>query len=100
MIMFEIDKNAFAAPVSARDHSELISKIAEAVVKRRMATPAVLLIESCKPLNRLASQFVLVISPLLALFLTYDQIDAVSDLLQDRKSVEQLRAEIEKRNNI
>ena len=97
--MFKFDEKAFAAPVSEQDHTELIKKIAETVAKRKMTVPAVLLIESCKPLNRLASQFVLVISPLLALFVSYEQINAFSDLLQDRNSIEKLLAEIEKTNN-
>ncbi|MCK5852303.1 hypothetical protein KAH27_04660 [bacterium] len=97
--MFGFDKNAFAVPVAKHDHTELINKIANSVVQRRMAMPVTLLIESCKPINRIASQFMLVISPLLALFVSYDQIDALSDMLQDKKCVEKLLSEIEIRNN-
>lgn len=97
--MFGFDKNAFAVPVAKHDHTELINKIADSVVQRRMAMPVTLLIESCKPINRIASQFMLVISPLLALFVSYDQIDALSDMLQDKKCVEKLLSEIEIRNN-
>jgi len=97
--MFKLDKNAFAEPVSKHDHTELINKIADTIVRRRMAMPVVLLIESCKPINRIASQFILVVSPLLALFVSYDQIDALSDMLQDKKCVEKLLSEIEIRNN-
>ena len=97
--MFGFDKNAFAAPVSKHDHTELINKIADSVVRRRMAMPVVLLIESCKPINRIASQFMLVISPLLALFVSYDQIDDFSDMLQDRDCMEKLILEIEHKNN-
>ena len=97
--MFKLDKNAFAAPVSKHDHTELINKIADTVVRRRMAMPVVLLIESCKPINRIASQFILVVSPLLSLFVSYDQINDLSDMLQDKKCVEKLLSEIEIRDN-
>jgi len=97
--MFGFDKNTFATQIAKQDHSDLISRIADSVVRRRMAMPVTLLIESCKPVNRLASQFVLIISPLLSLFVPYDKIDAFSDMLQDRKCVEKLLAEIEIKNN-
>jgi len=97
--MFGFDKNAFATPVSKHDHTELINKIADSVVRRRMATPTILLIESFKPVNRIASQFMLVISPLLALLISYDQIDAFSDMLLDRDCMEKLISEIERKNN-
>ena len=97
--MFGLDKNAFAVPVAKHDHTELINKIADSVVRRRMAMPVTLLIESCKPVNRIASQFLLVISPLLALFVSYDRIDEFSDMLQDRDCIEKLMLEIERKNN-
>ena len=97
--MFGIDKNTFATPTAQHDHTDLICKIADSVVKRRMAMPVVLLIESCKPINRIAGQFVLVISPLLSLFVPYNKIDAFSDMLQDSKCIEKLLEEIETRNN-
>ena len=97
--MFGFDKKAFDTPVAQHDHTDLINKIADSVVRRRMAMPVTLLIESCKPINRIASQFVLVISPLLSLFVPYSKIDALSDMLQDRKCVEKLLSEIEIKNN-
>ncbi|RLD12107.1 MAG: hypothetical protein DRI44_01850 [Chlamydiae bacterium] len=97
--MLGFNKNAFAAPVSKNDHTVLINKIAESIVRRRMAVPAVLLIESCKPINRIASQFMIVISPLLALFVSYEQIDSFCDMLQDKNCVEKLLREIKHKNN-
>jgi len=97
--MFKLDKNTFATPIAKQDHTNLINHIANSVVRRRMAMPVTLLIESCKPINRIAGQFVLVISPLLSLFVPYDKIDAFSDMLQDNKCVEKLLSEIENKNN-
>ena len=45
-------------------------------------------------------QVLIVFSPLLALFVTYDKIDDFCDMLQDRKWIEQLIAEIEKNREI
>jgi len=41
----------------------------------------------------------LVISPLLALFVSYDQIEAFCDMLQDRNCVDKLLSEIDQKNN-
>ncbi len=97
--MFRFDANAFASPVAQHDHTELVNEIADRVVRRRMAMPAILLIESFKPLNRLASQAILVVSPLLALLVPCEKIDAFSDMLQDRAWVEKLVREIESRED-
>jgi len=84
------DRGAFAAPVAEKDHSALIARLAERVVAGRMAAPAILFLESVKPLNRLAGQSLLVLAPLFALFVPYDAMDRFTDLLQDRRNVETL----------
>ena len=92
--MLNLDKNIFADPISNVDHSELIKKVAAKIVRRRMSAPASLLIESLKPINRIAGQAVLVVSPFLTLFVSYEKIEQFCDMLQDRKNVEKLLNEI------
>ncbi len=92
--MLNLDKNIFAEPVSNVDHSELIKEVAVKIVRRRMAVPATLLIESFKPINRLAGQAILVVSPFLALFVSYEKTEQFCDMLQDRNNVEKLLNEI------
>ena len=90
--------NAFAMPRSERRHDELIAKIAVGVAKRRLAFPAILFLESVKPLNYLASQALIVLTPALGLFLEYTTLDDLADLLQERGNVERLIAAIDMEN--
>ncbi len=88
---------AFAAPQSQRDHRALIATLATRICARRMAAPAVLLLESVKPLARLSSQLLLVLSPLLAIFVSAARMDEVIDLLQESHNIELLVRAIETR---
>jgi len=85
-------------PRSERRHDELIAKIAAGVARRRLAFPAILLLESVKPLNYLASQALIVLTPALGMFVEYATLDDVCDLLQERKNVERLIAAIDMEN--
>ena len=93
--MFTSNSNAFATPVSEKDHSQLIQSVARKIVARRMAAPAVMFIESFKPVNRIFSQIIMVVSPFASLFFSYKELDDFCDLLQDRRNVEKLTAEID-----
>ena len=92
--MLNLDKNIFADPVSNVDYSELIKEVAAKIVRRKMSVPTILFIESVKPINRIAGQAVLVVSPFLAIFVSYEKIEQFCDMLQDRENVEKLLNEI------
>ncbi len=92
--MLNLNKNIFANPVSNINHSELIKEVATKIVRRRMTVPAILFIESLKPINRLAGQAILIVSPFLAIFVSYEKIEQFCDMLQDRENVEKLLNEI------
>ena len=83
-------KNAFSNPESVQNHSELIEKTADFVVKHRLAAPALLFLENFKPLNRLFGQTLLLFSPFAAFFSLENRLREVSDLLQSRENVEKL----------
>jgi len=86
----------FAESVSGADYSELIKEVAGVIVRRRMAVPAILFIESAKPINRIAGQAILVLSPFIGLFVSYEKVEQFCDMLQDRNNVEKLLNEIKK----
>jgi len=79
-------RNAFAlegphGPLTAEDH-ELLGRLARAIVVRRMAMPALLLLSSVRPLNSLGSQAMVFLRPFLTpLFkpADYDRVAAVLD---------------------
>ena len=91
------DSHAFAAPRAEFDHTALIAALAERIVDRRMAAPAILLLESVRPLSRLAAQTLLVLAPVMALIVSPARYDELVDLLQEPRNVGRLVAAIEAR---
>lgn len=75
--------------------AELVEKLAMAVHKRRMETPAILFLEMHKPLAGLASQSMVVFSPFLIPFVGLDKLDDYSRLAGDRQAIEQLISRLE-----
>jgi|GEM_PF-4639885 len=99
-MLFGLDRHAFAAPVSERDYSELIQRLAERIVAHRMSVPAIVFFESLRPVSRLAGQSVLLAAPLLGMFVSFDTMYSVADMLQDSRNVEALISAIEAREAV
>lgn len=93
--------NAFAlesphGPLTDDDRA-LLEKIAEAVVKRQMATPAVLFLQSVRPLNGLGSQALVFLRPFLTALLKETTYDRVTAILERREGISALVDAIESR---
>lgn len=73
----------------------ILERIAQAVVQRGMAAPAVLFLELNKPLSFVASQSLIVLTPFLAPFVGIDNVHRYSRLLEKRENVERLIERIE-----
>ncbi|MBS1721763.1 MAG: hypothetical protein JSS66_02020 [Armatimonadetes bacterium] len=82
-------------PLNQEKKAELVEKVAQAVHKRRMETPAILFLEMHKPLAGLASQSLVVFSPFLIPFVGIGNVDDYSQLAGDRQSVEDLIKRLE-----
>lgn len=78
---------------------ELVDWIAEEVVSRRLTAPALFILESCKPLNYVSSQLMVVFSPLLGTFVPRVKYDRLITLLEKRSFVEVILRTIETREN-
>ncbi|TPW16650.1 MAG: Uncharacterized protein FD129_685 [bacterium] len=76
---------------------DLLETIALAVVSRRMTVPAILFLESTKPLSFLGSQFLYFLEPIVRSLIKGDQYRRVAVLLEDRANVERLLLAIEAR---
>jgi hypothetical protein len=74
---------------------QLIETIAKAIVVRRMTAPAILFLESSRPLSFLGSQFLYFLEPIVRAFIRGDQYRRVAQLLEDRENVERLMLAIE-----
>ncbi|HBZ85712.1 MAG: hypothetical protein A2509_04330 [Candidatus Edwardsbacteria bacterium RIFOXYD12_FULL_50_11] len=75
---------------------ELLAKIANQVVKRKLTVPAIMFIESVKPLTFIGSQALIFFQPMVQAFLNRKEYDEFAVLMEDRDNVELLLQEIER----
>ena len=87
----------FFAPteLSPERRDAMVERAAQAVVKRRLAMPANLVLEMHKPLAVLGANLVLLGTPLAAPFLTWKFCDELAFFLMDRANLERLMQRIE-----
>jgi len=76
----------------------MISRLADWTVRRGMTTPAILFLESVKPLSYVGSQVVVFFAPALEILFGPVSVSAFISLMEDRKNVELLLREIERRD--
>ena len=92
-------RHAFAVrpetqPLSIED-VQLLERIAEVIVKRRMAAPAIMFLESIGPMNFLGSQALHFITPIIDCAFNAKEVEQVARLLERRDTVSRLIAIIE-----
>ena len=73
----------------------LLQRIADAVVQRRMAAPAVMFLESLGPMNFLGSQALHFFAPIIELAFSAHEVSQVAALLERRDTTVRLIALIE-----
>jgi hypothetical protein len=81
--------------LSPEETDKVIESIARDVVRRRLETPAILFLESHKPLAFVASQALVVGTPILGSLLGVERISRYSSLLRSRDNIERLICRIE-----
>ncbi len=92
-------KHAFATDGEKFASSDivLIKKLADFVVSRNMSVPAVMFLESVRPLNFVGSQSMIFFKPVLSRFFTKDEYDKLAIILEKREVIDLLIKEIEQR---
>ena len=90
------------APVAAEDVPEdeadaLLEKLADGIVGRRLAVPAVLFMEAFKPLNFLGSQLMMAFHPMVASIVKGDDYRKVALLMEEDSVVEELLQRVERK---
>ena len=73
----------------------LIDWMGEQIVSRRLTAAALFLLESVKPLNFVSSQFLVILSPLLGVFVPKVKYDRLVALLEKRPFIELLLRSVE-----
>jgi hypothetical protein len=92
-------RHAFAVqpenqPLAIED-VQLMERIAEVIVNRRMAAPATIFLESMGPMNFLGSQALHFLTPILDCAFNTKEVEQVARLLERRDTVTRLIAIIE-----
>ena len=92
-------KHAFATEREKHedDDTVLIRKLADFVIRRNMSVPAVMFLESVRPLNFVGSQAMVFFKPILSRFFSRVEYDRIAIILEKREVVDILIREIEKK---
>ncbi|MCX7918839.1 MAG: hypothetical protein N3A72_04365 [bacterium] len=84
-------KQAFAVqqePLPADKDYAILDKAAEFIVKRRLAAPAIIALQSMTPLNFIGSQALIVIEPFLSPFFKQEDYQKIIEILEHRDGIE------------
>lgn len=91
--------NAFAVSTPAQtlnpEDERLLERMAEAVVRRGLARPTILFLESAGPMNFLGSQVLHALAPVLSLACNTRELEQAAHLLERRDALPRLAALIE-----
>ena len=79
----------------ANEDVQLLERIAETIVKREMAAPATMFLESMGPMNFLGSQALHFLTPIIDCAFNVKEVEQVARLLERRDTVTRLIALIE-----
>jgi len=82
-------------PLSEADR-ELLAKLALAIARRRMVGPAILFLESLRPLSYIGSQAMLFLRPFLTPLFKAERYDRLAEILERREGIEELVKAIER----
>ena len=96
-------QHAFATAVIPSSPStedlELIGRVADVIVKRGMAAPATVFLESMGPMNFLGSQALHFLTPIIEFAFNAKEVEQVARLLERRDTLSRLIAVIEARSS-
>ncbi len=80
------------------DFTDLIEKIARAVVQRQLTVPAIILLESIKPLSFLGNQILIFANPVVSLIVQSKDYYRFVRMIENRENIEKLTVAIENEN--
>ena len=84
-----------SAAISQSD-SQLISNLAEKIVRHGMAVPAIFFLEMVKYMSFIGSQLMVFFGPVITVFVQSESYYKITHLLEERQNVEFLMVEIER----
>jgi hypothetical protein len=88
-----------AEPAFSEEDERLLDRLADLTVRHCMTVPAILLLESVKPLSFLGSQALHFFEPMVRAFFSLPDYDRAAALLERRESIEALLVRIEAKDD-
>lgn len=82
------------------DENEVLEKLAKKAVEKGMAVPAILFLESVKPLNYIGSQTMVFFEPIIQTVFNFKDYNTLRMSLEKRETIEILLQKIEKYDSI
>ncbi|MEW6025991.1 MAG: hypothetical protein AB1599_01670 [Planctomycetota bacterium] len=73
--------------VFSDDEMTLLTKVADIVVRKRLTAPAVMFLESVRPLNFLSSQVMVFFQPIVSLAVSAKEVELLAQILERRRSI-------------
>ncbi len=95
MFPLSSDSESAAKTAFSDDERALLDKVAKKVVEWKMAVPAIMTLESVKPLNFIGAQAMIFFEPIVQSLLNLKDYDTFRGMLERRESVEALLLRIE-----
>lgn len=77
------------------DEERVLTKVAERVVRWKMTVPAIVFLESVKPLNYIGSQTLVFFEPIVQSIFSFKEYDSFRRAMERRENVERLMQKIE-----
>lgn len=87
-------------PILTEEEDAILVKLSHQVVKRGMAVPAIMFLESVKPLNFIGSQTLVFFEPIIQTLFNFKDYDNLRTALEKRPSIEILLLKIEEEDAI
>lgn len=76
-------------------HREIMDRFAQRIVDWRMTAPAILFLESAKPLSFLGNQALVFFQPIVQSIFNFKTYDEFTEILEDRENLEYLLLKME-----
>lgn len=71
----------------SQQNQELLTKLADKIINLRMTTPAILFLESVRPMNYIGSQVMVFFAPMVRIFFDMPEWNQLSGILEQRESI-------------
>jgi len=101
MAMFNYNSDVPVSPeeIDENEKQEIIDKLAKGIVNRGLTAPAIMFLESIKPMNYIGSQIMVFFEPVVLTIFTIKNYRKIALIFEERGSIERVLESIEKFEN-